>query len=41
MIEARGLARIKTYVGRTPAPDDWADAVRILRRLHGAAVHRL
>ena len=35
-IEARGLARIKTYVGRTPAPDDWDDAVRILRRLHGA-----
>ena len=36
VIEARGLARIKTYVGRTPAPDDWDDAARILRRLHGA-----
>jgi pimeloyl-ACP methyl ester carboxylesterase len=35
-IEPLGLARIKTYVGRTPMPDDWADAVRILRRLHGA-----
>ncbi len=34
-IEPRGLARLKTYVGRTPAPDDWDDAVRILRRLHG------
>ncbi|MCB1500554.1 MAG: alpha/beta hydrolase [Bauldia sp.] len=34
-IEARGLARLKTYVGRMPAPDDWDDAVRILRRLHG------
>jgi pimeloyl-ACP methyl ester carboxylesterase len=34
-IEARGLARLKTYVDRTPAPDDWDDAVRILRRLHG------
>jgi pimeloyl-ACP methyl ester carboxylesterase len=34
-IEATGLARIKTYVGRTPAPDDWDDAVRILQRLHG------
>jgi pimeloyl-ACP methyl ester carboxylesterase len=34
-IEPKGLARIKTYVGRTPAPDDWDDAVRILRRLHG------
>jgi pimeloyl-ACP methyl ester carboxylesterase len=35
-IEPRGLARIKTYVGRMPAPDDWDDAERILRRLHGA-----
>jgi pimeloyl-ACP methyl ester carboxylesterase len=34
-IEARGLARIKSYVGRTPFPDDWADAARIQRRLHG------
>src|SRR5258708_12627846 len=36
VIEPRGLARIKTYVGRTPAPEDWNDAERILRRLHGA-----
>lgn len=36
VIEPRGLARIKTYLGRTPAPDDWPDAVSILRRLHGA-----
>jgi pimeloyl-ACP methyl ester carboxylesterase len=35
-IEPLGLARIKTYVGRTPMPDDWDDAVRILKRLHGA-----
>jgi pimeloyl-ACP methyl ester carboxylesterase len=35
-IEPLGLARIKTYVGRTPIPDDWNDAVRILKRLHGA-----
>lgn len=34
-IEARGLARIKAYVGRTPQPDDWADAAHIQRRLHG------
>ena len=34
-IEARGLARIKAYVGRTPTPDDWADAANIQRRLHG------
>ncbi|MCP4384523.1 MAG: alpha/beta hydrolase [Hyphomicrobiales bacterium] len=36
VIEPLGLARIKTYVGRTPTPDDWSDAVTILRRLHGA-----
>ena len=36
VIEPIGLARIKTYVGRTPIPDDWDDAVRILKRLHGA-----
>jgi len=35
-IEPQGLARIKTYIGRTPAADDWDDAVRIQRRLHGA-----
>jgi pimeloyl-ACP methyl ester carboxylesterase len=35
VIEARGLARIKTYIGRTPAPDSWDDAAMILRRLHG------
>jgi pimeloyl-ACP methyl ester carboxylesterase len=34
-LEARGLARIKTYVGRTPTPDDWTDAAAIQRRLHG------
>lgn len=34
-IEPRGLARLKTYIGRMPAPDDWDDAARILRRLHG------
>ena len=40
-IEARGLARLKTYIGRTPAPDDWDDAVRILRRLHGGQFNAL
>ncbi len=35
VIEPKGLARIKTYVGRTPAPDDWDDAVNIMQRLHG------
>ena len=36
VIEPQGLARIKTYVGRLPRPDDWADAARLLRRIHGA-----
>jgi pimeloyl-ACP methyl ester carboxylesterase len=36
VIEARGLARIKTYVGRMPAPESWDDAVALMRRLHGA-----
>ena len=36
LLEARGLARLKAYVGRTPFPDDWADAAHIQRRLHGA-----
>ena len=31
VIEAQGLARIKTYVGRTPQPDDWADAAHLLQ----------
>jgi pimeloyl-ACP methyl ester carboxylesterase len=35
-IEARGLARIKSYVGRTPRPDNWADAAHIQQRLHSA-----
>jgi pimeloyl-ACP methyl ester carboxylesterase len=35
-IEPRGLVRLKSYVGRTPKPEDWQDAARIQRRLHGA-----
>lgn len=35
VIEPQGLARIKAYVGKTPPPDDWEDAARIQRRLHG------
>lgn len=36
VIEPLGLARIKSYIGRTPAPHDWDDAANILQRLHGA-----
>ena len=36
VIEAQGLMRIKTYVGRTPQPNDWADAAHILSRIHAA-----
>jgi len=39
-LEARGLARIRTYVGQTPSPDNWADAVAIQRRLHGGQFTR-
>jgi pimeloyl-ACP methyl ester carboxylesterase len=35
-IEPRGMVRIKSYVGRTPKAEDWADAVRIQRRLHAS-----
>jgi pimeloyl-ACP methyl ester carboxylesterase len=35
-IEPRGLVRLKSYVGRTPPPEDWRDAARIQRRLHAA-----
>ena len=34
-VEARGLARIKTYVGQTPSPENWVEAAAIQRRLHG------
>ena len=35
VLEPVGLARIKTYIGRTPSPDDWDDAIHIIKRLHG------
>lgn len=35
VIEPRGLVRIKSYVGRTPKPNDWQDAANILKKLHG------
>jgi pimeloyl-ACP methyl ester carboxylesterase len=36
VLDARGLARIKAYIGRTPVPNDWADAANIQRRLHAS-----
>ena len=35
VIETRGLARIVSYVGRTPIPKTWADAVMIMREING------
>ncbi len=37
VIEAHGLARIRTYVGRMPQPDNWSDTAQLLRRVHGAS----
>ncbi|WP_421723444.1 alpha/beta fold hydrolase [Bauldia sp.] len=36
VIEPLGLARIKARIGRTPAPDNWSDAIAIQKRLHEA-----
>jgi pimeloyl-ACP methyl ester carboxylesterase len=35
VIETRGLARIVSYVGRTPVPKTWADAIMIMREING------
>lgn len=37
VIEGAGLAQIKAYLTRLPAPKSWADARRLLREAHGAA----
>jgi pimeloyl-ACP methyl ester carboxylesterase len=41
VIEVRGLARIKSYVGRLPAPTSFSDASAILRRLFAAQFPKL
>ena len=37
VIETRGLARIMGYVGRTPAPRSWDDAVLLVREMNERA----
>jgi pimeloyl-ACP methyl ester carboxylesterase len=36
VIEAAGLARIRTYVGRLPQPGNWDDAVDLVKNVMGA-----
>ena len=36
VIESKGLARIKGYVGKLPQPRDWSDAVDLIKRLASA-----
>ncbi|MBV1701654.1 MAG: alpha/beta hydrolase [Hyphomicrobiales bacterium] len=33
VLEAKGLARIRSYVGKLPAPKSWADAVDLLKHV--------
>ena len=35
VIEAQGLARIRGYIGKLPAPHSWADAVDLAKRVMG------
>ena len=36
VIEAKGLARIRGYIGKLPAPNSWSDAVDLARRIMSA-----
>ena len=36
VLEARGLARIRGYIGKMPKPSSWPDAVDMLKQLMGA-----
>lgn len=35
VIDAQGLARIRGYIGKLPAPRSWADAVDLVRKIMG------
>jgi pimeloyl-ACP methyl ester carboxylesterase len=41
VIETRGIARIKTYVGKLPQPKSFEDAAEILRRIFGVQFPKL
>ena len=41
VIEAQGLARIRSYVGKLPAPHSWADAVDLAKSVMGAQFSNL
>ncbi len=41
VLEAKGLARIKGYVGKLPQPSSWKDAVDIAKRIMGTQFHAL
>jgi pimeloyl-ACP methyl ester carboxylesterase len=41
VIEGKGLARIKGYVGKLPKPRDWAEAVALMKRLASQHFTRL
>ena len=36
VLEARGLARIRGYIGKLPMPGSWPDAVDLLKRINNA-----